>query len=53
LFRAIRRVRGGGANRNLAGSELRRIKIQTIAVLRRASFVRQDLRQEAVERINR
>jgi hypothetical protein len=44
-------MRGCGANRGLAG--FRTSRGSKSAVLRRASFIRQDLRQEATKRINR
>jgi hypothetical protein len=45
-------MRGGGANRGLAGFRTSWDQNPTTAVLRRASFVRQDLQQEAAKRIN-
>jgi hypothetical protein len=50
---SIRQVRGGEANRGLAGFLTSRDRNPTIAVLRRASFVCQGLWQDAAERINR
>jgi hypothetical protein len=43
---------GGATNRGLAGFEAR-VSASNDPVLRRASFVRQDLRQEAAKRIGR
>jgi hypothetical protein len=52
VLASIRRMPGGATNRGLAGFEPRG-SASNDPVLRRASFVRQDLRQEAAKRIGR